>query len=125
MIPRCSPDSARMWEAPLFLNASVISGGISLRFPVSKAFIRALVLSVSKPIESVQVCKAATMCPVEPLADEFPVHNVSSVVAWIQKPVIKYNKTSSHILAVGFLPICHRISNINVVSINIDVPAAI
>ena len=56
MIPKCSPDKARMCEAPLVRKTDVISFGMSARLPVRSAFISALVSEELNPMLSICVC---------------------------------------------------------------------
>ena len=53
MIPRCRPERARMCEAPLDRNASVIWSGMSDLSPIINAFTIAFVSGLLKPIESI------------------------------------------------------------------------
>ena len=50
MMPRCSPESARIWEAPLSLNMEIVSGDIPVRSPVIRAVIIPFVVVLSNGI---------------------------------------------------------------------------
>lgn len=56
IIPRCRPDRARIWDAPLERKASVILDGIPLLSPVRRAFIMADVSGCLKGMPSMCVC---------------------------------------------------------------------
>lgn len=53
IMPRCSPDRASIWDAPLERNDSAVSGGRLLRSPVRSAFMTAFVTESEKDIVSI------------------------------------------------------------------------
>ena len=53
IIPRCSPDRARICEAPLSRNASVMCLGISVLSPIIRAFMMAFVSGLLNPMLSI------------------------------------------------------------------------
>ena len=97
IIPRCSPDNARIWEAPLSLKASVILGGMSVLSPMIRAFIIAFVtgllkltasmaLPIAAPEDSSDCMKAPPgSFPKEIISEEMPQRTPQ---AMRQSPVI-------------------------------------
>ena len=81
MIPRCSPERARICEAPLVRNALTVSVGMSLRFPVSRAFMIAFVFSLRNPMSSIHVCMVLPMFSAKGHIESRPVNDVNSPVA--------------------------------------------
>ena len=79
MIPRCSPDKARIWEAPLSLNASTVCSESRLLSPVMSADIMAFVCRSVKLM--LAICslhhRPASMAylPIMPMS-EIPADNV-------------------------------------------------
>ena len=116
-----------MCEAPLVRNALRVSEGISLRFPVSSAFMMAFVFLLLNSMLSIHPCMVFPTCSKKPPEVGSRVRSVSSQTACVQNPEenpIKQRKTMFHGLVSLFFLMRHKLSNMNVVSINIDVPAA-
>ena len=105
-------------------NALIVSVGMSFRFPVSSAFMTAFVCPLWNPMLSIQVCMVLPICSAKVHVDPPPVSEVNSPVARMYNPTINPSEMTTHCAVSRFLCVCQRKRNSNVVSINIDVPAA-
>ena len=92
MIPRCRPESARIWDAPLSLNALTISGGSPVLSPVTRAFSRGAVFPDLKGIPSIMLLTPEARPDAALPLSAVPMHDNDDVTAH-KIPVLRYRNS--------------------------------